>query len=134
MRGGDKFRAWEVMYDLPNFRRNACYLDNTNDYLSRTGKSKQQFLDDLDNFDGPKETFFDELKDTPAGGTYADFPTGVWNENPFVRGNALEDVATIPGSTNQLQTPETLPVYDYYDDANRIETRSRVPIYMRIHI
>ena len=83
-----------MLYDLPVFRKNVRYLDDTSDYLSRTGKSKQQFLDDLDNFDGPKETFLNELRDTPAGGTYADFPTRVWNETPFVRGNALEDVAT----------------------------------------
>ena len=108
------------MADYPLFRNNTKYLDNTSDYLARTGKSKQDLVADIERYDGSKGTFLDELKDTPAGGTYENFPTGAWNENPFVRGNALEDIATVPGAANQLQTPATFPVYDYYDEVGGV--------------
>ena len=106
------------MFDYPVFRKNVDYLDYTDDYLTRTGKSKRQFLDDLDDFEDPKKIFLDELDDTPASGTYANNPTGVWNENPFVRGNAIEDVANVPGT----QTPPTFPKIDYYDAGSQTAT------------
>jgi hypothetical protein len=104
------------------FRNNVKYLENTNDYLSRTGRSKQEFLDELDAYDGSKETFLDELADTPAGGTYADFPTGAWNENIRIRGNALEDGCVLKFMPGQVQTPGNFPKIDYFDEAAELAT------------
>ena len=50
------------------------------------------------------------MEDTPAN--------GIWDENPFRRGNELEDVANVP----EIQTPSTFPKIDYYDAATQTAT------------
>ena len=111
----NRLKAWEALFDYSVFRKNIDHLDYTENYLTRTGKTKQQFLDDLDEFEDPKKIFLDELDDTPASGTYANNPSGVWNENPFLRGREIEDVLG-------QNLHDNFPFIDKFDDVDNSVT------------
>jgi len=110
-------KAWDALFEFPLFRLNQDYLTYTDKYFNATNKTKEQFLANLDEYENAKSIFFDELDDTIASGTYANnpFPSGVWNENPFLRGREIEDALG-----HNLH--DNFPKIDHWDDVNETIT------------
>ncbi len=111
-RGAD---AWEVLIETEEYRRNVRYLENTDDYLIRTGSTNDEFLDEFNQFTDSKNIFLDELADTPSSGLYSSFPDGVWNLNPFRRGREIEMALSSNLHTN-------FPWVDKFDELTGVAT------------
>ncbi len=111
-------KAWESVAHLPvELRLDTWYLTQVDDYLGRMNKTGDVLRRELEEFNGTAREFLDALEDTPASGTYASNPDGVWNLGPLGRGREIEKV-------EGQNLHDNFPIIDRFDP----ETKEAVSI------